>query len=193
MVAMATQRGSSGVAIPFEGLRINVGAGSRRPPGWFNVDIEENPDAPTPLDLLSDAKKIALPDECASELMAIHVAEHFYRWDLDDALDEWKRLLRPGGTLILELPDLIKSCINVIEGRMKGGKHPDQLGMWALFGDSRSKNPYMSHKYGYSPESLTAILVEHGFIKVKHLQTVFHIAGREHRDMRLECRKPAKG
>lgn len=176
--------------IPVDGLRLNVGAGSRRPPGWFNVDIEENPDAPQPLDLLSDAKKIDLPDGCASELMAIHLFEHLYRWEADDVIEEWKRLLRPGGKLILELPDLMKFCKNILDGAMRGGKNPDQLGMWGAYGDPRTKNPYMCHRWGWSPATLTALLAAHGFVKIKELPTQFHPAGRNFRDMRIEAIKP---
>lgn len=179
------------MAIPPEGLRLHIGAGSRILDGWFNLDIEQNPDAPRALDMLSPATKIDLPDGCASELMAVHLFEHLYRWECDDAIEEWKRLLRPGGTLILEMPDLMKWAKNIVDGAMRGGKHPDQLGMWAAYGDPRTKNPYMGHKWGWTPQTLEAILTEHGFIKIKHPPTQFHPAGRAHRDLRIEARKPA--
>lgn len=174
--------------IPVKGLRLNVGCGARTLEGYFNCDVERNPDAPRDPDLLCDAKSIPLPDGCASELMAIHVFEHFYRWEVDRVLREWKRLLRPGGLLVLELPNLVKCCQNYLDGRMKGGKHPDQLARWGIYGDPRTGNHWMSHPWGYSPEELQFILEDAGFTKVKHLPTVYHPAGRNHRDMRLEAR-----
>jgi predicted SAM-dependent methyltransferase len=175
------------VAIPAGGLRLNVGAGSRRPAGYFHLDVEENPDAPSPLDLLCDAKAIPLPDGCASELMAIHVFEHFYRWEIEGVLAEWKRLLRPGGRLVLELPNLVKCCQNYLDGRMKGGKHPDQLARWGIYGDPRTGNHWMCHPWGYSPEELIGLLHAAGFKGAKEFQTQHHPAGRHHRDMRIEA------
>jgi predicted SAM-dependent methyltransferase len=86
--------------------------------------------------------------------MAIHLFEHLYRWEVEGALREWGRLLQPGGLLILELPDLVKCCKNYLEGRMRGGKNPDQLARWGIYGDPRSGNPYMNHRWGYSPDEL---------------------------------------
>lgn len=175
--------------IPEAGLRLNVGCGARTLEGFFNCDIERNPDAPRAPDLLCDAKSIPLPDACAAELMAIHVFEHFYRWEIDGVLAEWKRLLRPGGLLILELPNLVKCCQNYLDGRMRGGKNPDQLARWGIYGDPRTGNHYMCHPWGYSPEELMSILKDAGFRKVAEKTTVYHPAGRNHRDMRLEAIK----
>jgi hypothetical protein len=105
--------------------------------------------------------------------MAIHLWEHLYRWECDEVITEWKRLLRPGALLVLELPDMIKFCKNIIEGTTRGGKHPDQLGMWAAWGDPRTGDPHMNH----------------GFTNIRHLPTVYHPAGRAHRDMRVEARR----
>lgn len=177
------------VAIPAEGLRLNVGCGSRTLPGYFNCDIERNPDAPRDPDMLCDAKSIPLPDGCARELMAIHVFEHMYRWECEPVLAEWRRLLRPGGLLILELPDLIKCCKNILDIRIKGGKHPDQLGRWGLYGDPRTENKFMCHPWAWAPEELMGFLKENGFTKCEHKITQFHPAGRSHRDMRIEARR----
>jgi hypothetical protein len=170
-------------------MRLNVGAGTRRPDGYFNVDVQEHPDAPKLLDAVCHVKSIPLPDECADELMAIHLWEHLYRWECDEVITEWKRLLKSGGLLVLELPDLMKCCKNIIDGRVKGGKHPDQLGMWGIFGDPRTKDPHMNHCWGWTPSTLEEYLVNHGFRNIQHKQTMFHPAGRSHRDMRIEAIK----
>ncbi len=173
-------------------MKLNLGAGSRRPAGYFNIDIQENPDAPSKLDAIGHVKSLPLPDACADEIMAIHLWEHLYRWECDEVIAEWKRVLKPGGLLVLEMPDLIKFCKNIIDGAMRGGKHPDQLGMWAAYGDPRTGDPHMNHKWGWSPATITAYLTEHGFTAIQEKPTVYHPAGRKHRDMRIEARSPAR-
>ncbi len=175
--------------IPDQGLKVHVGCGARILDDWFNCDIQKHPHAPRDPELLCDARSIPLPDECASELMAIHLFEHLYRWEVEGALAEWRRLLKTGGLLILELPNLVKCCENYLSGRMRGGKNPDQLARWGIYGDPRSEDKYMNHPWGYSPEELQQILEANGFKKVQHKETVYHPAGRSHRDMRLEARK----
>jgi ubiquinone/menaquinone biosynthesis C-methylase UbiE len=170
-------------------MRLNVGCGKRILDGWVNCDIARDPEAEKEPEILCDAKQIPLEDECADVLQAIHLFEHFYRWQIDDVLKEWKRLLKPGGLLILELPNLVKCCQNYLEGRMRGGKNPDQLSRWGIYGDPRTGNPYMNHPWGYSPDELISILQEAGFRKAAERQTEFHPAGRHHRDMRIEAVK----
>ena len=168
-------------------MKLNVGCGKRMPEGWFCIDIARDPEAPRDPDLLCDAKAIPLADGCADVLMAIHVFEHFHRWDAEAVLAEWKRLLKPGGQLILELPNLVKCCENYLSGRMRGGKNPDQLARWGIYGDPRTGNRYMCHPWGYSPEELIGLLKAAGFRKAVEVPTQFHPAGRAHRDMRIEA------
>jgi predicted SAM-dependent methyltransferase len=174
------------VEIPVDGLRINVGCGGRRIPGYIGVDAVERSGA----DLIAPANKIPLGDGCADEVLAVHLVEHLVPWDLHETLQEWFRLLKPGGSLILEMPDLIKCCKNIIDGRMRGGKHPDQLGMWGLFGDDRYQDPYMLHRWSYTFKTLEPKVAAVGFVKIVERPTIFHPAGRDFRDFRLEAKRP---
>ena len=174
---------------PGVSVRLNVGCGRHVLDGWTNVDVQRSPRAKRDPEIFSDARSIPLPDECADELMAIHVFEHFYRWEAEDVLAEWRRLLKPSGKLILELPDLEKCCRNVIDGGMKGGKDQDQLGMWGLYGDPRERDPYMIHRWAWTPRTLGDLLAANGFRAIKERPTEWHPAGRAHRDMRIEAIK----
>ena len=167
-------------------MRLNIGCGGRRIPGYTGIDAVQRPAA----DIVAPAHAIPLPDSSCDEIMAIHLVEHVHPWEVPALLGEWFRLLKPGGTLVLELPDLIKCCRNIINGTMVGGKHPDQLGMWGAYGDPRDKDPWMAHKWGWTFKTLAPVLAEVGFIKAKELPTQWHPAGRENRDFRVEARKP---
>lgn len=167
-------------------VKLNVGCGGRRLPGYIGVDaVAER----TAADIVAKADAIPLADGSVTEILAIHLFEHFYRWECDMVIAEWKRLLVQGGRLVLELPDLKKCCENVLSGKFLAGKHPDQLGMWGLYGDPREGDQFMAHRWGWTPQTIAEFLKSHGFVKVKHLQTQWHPAGRELRDMRIEAVK----
>lgn len=174
--------------IPAEGLRLSLGCGRHVLDGWFCVDAEQHPLAERPLDLVSDVKKIALPDGCASEIIAIHLFEHLYRWECDEVIDEWRRLLRPQGRLTMEMPDLMKFCKNIIQGR-SDGRHPDQLGLWAAYGDPRECNPLMTHKWAWTFATIKPFLKQHGFVDWREEDTQWHAVGRGVRDFRVTARK----
>lgn len=175
-------------------MRINFGCGSRVWDTHYNIDAIHNPHAPRRPELLYafefDASgklvtPVPLDDGVADEITGIHVFEHFYRWTCEAVLAEWRRLLKPGGQLILELPDLIKCCQNIIDGRR--GKEPDQLGRWGLYGDPRTNDVYMCHPWGWAPDELMAFLGANGFKNMIQKPTQFHKCGKLHRDMRIEA------
>jgi predicted SAM-dependent methyltransferase len=174
--------------IPANGLRLNLGCGRTPIDGWFNIDIQSNPMAKRPPDMLSDVKKIDLPDHCAVEVQAIHLWEHFFYWECDVVAKEWARLLRPGGRLSLEMPDLMKFCRNIIEGR-EGKKHPDQMGLWGAYGDPRDKDPFMTHRWGWTFNSLKPFLAERGFVDIIETVPQHHRVGALARDFRIEARR----
>lgn len=169
-------------------VKLNVCCGARILDGYTNVDITSTPGAAVP-DILADARSIPLDAGCADEILCVHGFEHFYRWEVDALAVEWLRLLKPGGMLILELPDLMKCCENIVNGYTLAGKHPDQSGMWGLYGDPRLEDPLMCHRWGWTPKTLRAFLVEHGFVDIADQETQWHPAGRVRRDMRIVARK----
>lgn len=174
--------------IPANGLRLNLGCGRTPIDGWFNIDIQSNPMAKRAPDMLSDVKKIDLPDSCAVEIQAIHLWEHLFRWQCDDVILEWSRLLRKGGRLVLEMPDLIKCCKNLIDGK-EGKKHPDQLGMWGLYGDPRDKDQFMCHRWAWTFKTLAPFLAANGFSNIIETTPQHHRVGAIVRDFRIEAIK----
>lgn len=171
-------------------MRINFGCGRRVLPGWVNIDAIVNPKAPRPPEIMYAMEfqcgalvaPIPLSNECADVLQAMHVIEHFYRYDADAVVVEWNRLLKPGGRLILELPNLEAACRNLLAGMT------DQMSYWPLYGDPTHLDPYMTHRWGYTPKTIRTLLADNGFncIEIKPPQT--H-GRRNNRDMRVEAFK----
>ena len=167
-------------------LRLNLGAGGKRVPGFTGVDAVARPGA----DIIAKADALPFEDKAAEEIMGIHIFEHILPWEAQSYLEEWFRVLKSGGRLVLEMPDVIKCCQNLIDGVMRGGKHPDQLGYWGLYGDPRLKDEWMLHRWAYCYKTIKPMLEAAGFIKVTEHPTQFHPAGRHCRDFRVEAIKP---
>lgn len=162
-------------------MKINAGCGRKILDGWTNVDLAVHPKAPREPDIIADVRAIPLPDGCADELMAIHLFEHVPVWDVDGMLTEWRRLLKPGGKLVLEMPDIVKAAKNLIAG--KG----DQQSMWAIYGDPGPRDPLNGHHWGWTCKTIRPVLERNGFRNVTEHPTQHHPAGHGHRDFRVEA------
>jgi SAM-dependent methyltransferase len=81
--------------------RIEVGSGFSPRPGYLHVDAV--PGLPE-LDLVA-TDALPLPDDWADEVLAVHMIEHVPAGRLQDVLQGWRRVLRPGGRLVLHTPN----------------------------------------------------------------------------------------
>lgn len=172
-------------------MKINYGCGRRVTDGFFNIDAQVNPNGPRPPELLhilefdkrgNLKQKTPLGDECADELHCYHLIEHFYAWEAPAVVSEFNRLLKRGGKLILELPDLEHACRNLLKGL------GDQMSMWPLYGNPKEVDPYMCHKWGYTKSTITDLLKSSKMKKVMIKEPQTH-KKRANRDMRVEAIK----
>lgn len=171
-------------------MRINFACGKQTWDGFYCVDAVKHPKASRDPDLLHVLKfdgpalvnPLPLEDGAASELHSYHFLEHVTRWQAPAVLGEFKRLLSPGGLLVLELPNLEAACRNLLAGMN------DQMSMWPIYGDWNHMDEFMLHRHGYTPSTLRSLLEEVGFSKVKILAPQTHGA-RVNRDMRVEAIK----
>jgi predicted SAM-dependent methyltransferase len=161
-------------------LKLNLGSGKIRWEGWLNVDKEQG-------DLRCDLRALDLPAGCADVAIAVHVIEHFYQWEALAVLTEWKRVLKPGGKLILELPCMDK----VLQQVYQCMKHQQPLSAtmsWFVFwGDPKYRDPLMTHKWGYTKAMIEEVLQLAGFVNIEHCEPRYHFPVR---DMRVEAIKP---
>lgn len=182
----AAQTTSRDEAAPeYPPVRLNLGCGDKILPGYVNVDVVASRAGKRP-DVLCDLHDLSVfPDNHADEIMAIHVVEHFWRWEVEDILREWVRVLKPGGRMILECPNLVSACEEFL-------KDPDvfshegkdgQRTMWVFYGDPSWKDPFMIHRWGYTPNSLKKLMESVGLSSVHQEPARYKL--REPRDMRV--------
>ena len=174
-------------------VRLNLGCGDKILPGYINVDVAPTRAGRQP-DVISDLHNLeAFEDETADEIMAIHVIEHFWRWEVLDGLREWVRVLKPGGHMILECPNLVSACEEFLEDpdARSGPGLEGQRTMWVFYGDPAWRDPLMTHRWAYTPKSLKALMEEAGLVNIRQEAAQFKL--REPRDMRLVGEKAATG
>jgi predicted SAM-dependent methyltransferase len=83
--------------------RLNWGCGSHLAPGWVNSDIKDEPG----VDLVCDIRQgLPLDTGTIDYAVGIHSLPEFSYPEIVPVLEELRRVLKPGGTLRLALPDL---------------------------------------------------------------------------------------
>ena len=127
-----------------------------------------------------------LADDSADAIASIHGIEHFYAWEIQDILTEWKRILKPGGKLILELPCLDKMLFHMLHCVTNKLPLDPYMGLLALYGEQFQKDPAMAHHWAWTKEQLASILKFVGFREITDCEPRYHFA---FRDMRWECIK----
>jgi predicted SAM-dependent methyltransferase len=163
-------------------IRLNVGCGNKKLDGYLGCDFGDNYSGDQP-DVVCDIRELPFDNDFADEVLAVHVLEHFYVWEAEDVVNEWIRVLKPGGKLVIEVPCLDKIINHYIKFE---GAPPVNLSMWGLYGDPSYKDERMCHRWCYSVNQLKALLDQVGMKEIIECEPKFHVAIR---DMRVEAIK----
>lgn len=86
-------------------------------PSWFNLDYTPAGTDVTRTDLLG---KLPLADHSVDLVYCSHFVEHIPRKYVLGFLRECRRILRPGGTLRIVVPDFEEMCTRYLESRRNG-------------------------------------------------------------------------
>lgn len=174
-------------------MKLNLGCGDKILPGYTNVDVAPSRAGKKP-DVLCDLHALTpFQDNSADEILSVHVVEHFWRWEIVAVLKEWVRVLKPGGRMIVECPNLQSACETFLAnpGAAAGPGQEGQRSMWVFYGDPSWRDPLMVHRWGYTPKSLSAVMAEAGLVALRQEPAQFKL--REPRDMRIVGEKPGPG
>jgi predicted O-linked N-acetylglucosamine transferase (SPINDLY family) len=88
-------------------IRLDLGAGKFSPPGFTPLGHGHGSEI-YPLSLFAD--------NSIEEIRASHCLEHFSHRQVPHVLAEWVRVLKPGGSLSIAVPDFAKIAANYLEG-----------------------------------------------------------------------------
>lgn len=186
---VATERARKLIAADgAELVKLHLGCGPEKRAGWINVDTQ----AAVRPDIVSSVDRLPMfPDASVDVIEACHLFEHLTYDEALRALREWSRLLKPGGELYLELPDL-EACIRIL------GRHRDDqgfdVGLIGIFGwppaIEREGVPQI-HKWGWTKQTLADELRRAGFSAVEFgpITQTWRVAAKVGRDLRLRATK----
>lgn len=82
-------------------IRLHLGCGKIRLPGYINVDIQDGP----AVDRVADLRALPWEDGGVDMIYSCAAIEHFGRREWVGVLKEWARVLKPGGLLRLSTAD----------------------------------------------------------------------------------------
>lgn len=132
---------------------------------WVNVDVrpEVNPD------VVWDMENIPYPFKDAEfDLVLLKdVLEHVSWRMIDDVIKEVRRILKPGGRLIIQCPDLEAIATKVILSPRHGSDYR-ALSYW-VYG-SGDYGPPSFHRAGFTMRAMERLLRAHGFV-IRRLQS----------------------
>lgn len=86
--------------------KLHLGCGTKRLPGYVNVDILPGP----AVDVIGDLRKLDYPDASVDMIYSCAAIEHFGRREWVDLLREWARVLKPGALLRVSTMDF-EACV----------------------------------------------------------------------------------
>lgn len=173
-------------------MRLNIGCGNVPLKGYLNVDKYYYPGSSAPLNdnklaetwnkdnpdsiwSYGDATKLEFMNDSFDEVMMVHCIEHLSMEDGNLAIKEAHRVLKPGGKLEIETPDLLKACqlMQEVHVTQDGNNQPWHRVMGLLYGTTGMDGEGQFHLCGYTKEYMRFKLEERGFKEIEEIPVGF--------------------
>ena len=131
-------------------IKLDIGSGPNPRAGFTGVDIASLPGV-----VMAPMWDLPYPDQQVDEIFSRHALEHVEKRKVVPTLAEWRRVLKTGGRLVVEVPDLVWCCENWLQ-------HPDAgWNMDAIFGTQ--DHPGQFHLTGFTPEIMAEYFIQAGW------------------------------
>ena len=162
-------------------IKLNLGSGNQNIPGYLSVDLYDKR-----ADVLMDARKLEFKDNSVVEIVASHLIEHLNPYHIESILREWRRVLKPGGRLVIEMPNIAELC-----KRFGPASKNERYGILnAIYGTVNTSgiggpdNNVSPHLFGWWPASIEQYMILVGFTnivigpeQIPHVESNFRIEG----------------
>jgi len=137
-------------------LKLDIGSGPFPIPGFTGVDRYIASDG------IVNANMWELPyaDDSVDEIYSSHALEHVEKRMIIPTLKEWRRVLKPGATATLFVPDLEWCCRQWLE------RQTNDWYLDIIFGNQT--HPGEFHKTGFTTNLMLGYLGNAGFTEARH-------------------------
>lgn len=186
---------------------LHVGCGGKNPeklhpsfrgPQWVEVRLDIDP-AVEP-DIIGNMTQ--MPDDVAGKYDAVwssHNLEHLYAHEVPIALGQFMRALRPGGVVLVTMPDLQAVAEFIAKGNLEDPIYTSPAGpispIDVLYGwrpAIKRGNVFMAHRTGFTADSLRKKLEAAGFeaVRIERVDLNLWGTGRKPLKSSTQARQP---
>lgn len=149
-------------------IKFNMGCGQDRIPGYMGVDMYSET-----ADIKMDIMKLELPENCADEIYASHLIEHLPQHRAPEILGKWFNVLKPGGKVVMETPDMEALCDAFLKANDEE-RHMLEMCMFGAYVDrvtpeTEEKGALSPHLWCYTPKALSELCKHVGFTNIQIL------------------------
>jgi predicted SAM-dependent methyltransferase len=138
-------------------IRLNLGCGKHKTPGFVNIDLDPNVNPDMVFDL---SKNLPYPKNSVHSIFASHILEHLHMNLSERVLKNWYDVLKKDGILEIMVPNLTWAAQRILEDE----DIKDDWILKVIYGGEW--NGFQHHQTGFTPKRLTNLLERIGF-KIK--------------------------
>jgi hypothetical protein len=168
-------------------LKLHLGCGNVYLNDYVNIDLSSDSLA----DVVSDFKDIykLYPKNSVSEILMVHSISYLRLWEAKDFFNECHYLLKEGGKLLMEFPDIEKCAVKLTKSKNDYPNYIEAIrGVYAFDLDQiKKKESFYTYPFGWSAWHIELELKKTGFNDITCSDGLLH--DNKWRDTRVEAIK----
>jgi ubiquinone/menaquinone biosynthesis C-methylase UbiE len=175
-IKRARQAGNLPLDLPAGKKVLHVGCGTAPLPddysGFTEVRLDINPEVKP--DIVGSITSIPMNSEGFDAVYSSHNLEHLHASEVEVALQEFRRMLKPGGEVRIEVPDVEAVAEEIPKIGINGVLYQSQSGpitaadvLYGYHVAIDAGNKFYEHKTGFTQNSLEQSLLSASFTDVR--------------------------